>query len=140
MTMIYEAESLRKRLVGGNYISDLRLCLTADGRLCDETDPAAVSLLVAAGGTIPGPQARELGLAAGTVSHAEESATAHREAVSGVNPSVGAPEAVPDESEDDEEPEEDESDAEEDEEDEESEEEPANKALQTHRASRRQRR
>ena len=59
---IYEPSNLAKPIVGGVYTSDKRLALTADGRICDDTDPEADTLLVGEGGTIPADEARSLGL------------------------------------------------------------------------------
>ena len=52
-----------KRLATGNmWTAPERLCLTADGRVVDESDPAAVKLLVGKGGQITAETARSLGL------------------------------------------------------------------------------
>jgi len=44
------------------YTSPARICVSADGELCDETDPRAVRLLVAEGGQIPASEAAKYGL------------------------------------------------------------------------------
>ena len=55
-----------------------RICVTADGKLCEETDPAAMRLLVAKGGEIPAAEAAKYGLIATT--GPEETPPAAREA------------------------------------------------------------
>lgn len=44
------------------YVADRRLYLDKDGKVVEDDDPAKVSLLVGAGGTLPEEQARALGL------------------------------------------------------------------------------
>lgn len=62
--MALSISDLRKQAQGAEYVSDVRICLTADGRLTTEDDPAAVRLLVAAGSSIPVAEARKYGLIA----------------------------------------------------------------------------
>ena len=62
--MPYDINTLRKQAEGAQYVSDHRLCLTADGQITDERDPAAVSLLVGAGCSIPVALAEQYGLIA----------------------------------------------------------------------------
>ena len=57
-------EELRRGPEGGMYVSPVRLCVTADGELCDENDPRAVRLLVGQGGSIPAREAAQYGLIA----------------------------------------------------------------------------
>lgn len=60
--MALEITTLQKQAEGAFYVSDKRLCLTANDEVCDQDDPRAVSLLVGVGGWIPKDRARELGL------------------------------------------------------------------------------
>jgi hypothetical protein len=53
---------LRGELAGGQWISPRRLCVTADGRIVTEDDPAAAFLLVGAGGSLPMAEAERYGL------------------------------------------------------------------------------
>lgn len=53
---------LRGVVQGNGWVSPARLCLTADGRVTTEDDPAAVSLLVAKGGSLTLSEARRYGL------------------------------------------------------------------------------
>lgn len=103
--MIYNPEDLRKNAVGGDYVSDKRLCLTADGEICDAGDVEARTLLVPEGGTIPGDEARALGLLSPRSRRSEESPSARQglnsdvdDATNGSDAPSGAPD---DDSEDD---------------------------------------
>lgn len=60
--MAFEINELRKPADGGQWISDARICLTEDGALVDCEDPAARTLLVAAGGSLPAHVAESYGL------------------------------------------------------------------------------
>lgn len=62
--MGFEIQELRRAPVGAMYVSPARICVTADGELCDEDDVRAVRLLVAAGGEIPAAEAAQYGLIA----------------------------------------------------------------------------
>lgn len=62
--MALNIEHLRKPATQGRYVSDKRLCLTADNRVVEWGDIDAKSLLVIEGGFIPEARARELGLIA----------------------------------------------------------------------------
>ncbi len=64
MGMSFEIARLRKPAEGAMYVSDERLCVTADGEITGEDDPRAVRLLVAKGGSIPATEAAEYGLIA----------------------------------------------------------------------------
>jgi len=64
--MAFKIEELRKLPDGAMYVSPERICVSADGELCDETDPHAVRLLVAKGGEIPAAEAAKYGLIART--------------------------------------------------------------------------
>lgn len=59
-----DIKTLRKDPEGAMYVSDERLCVTADDTLCTEDDPAAVRLLVSKGGSIPAVEASRYGLIA----------------------------------------------------------------------------
>ena len=52
----------RPQMAAGDYVSDRRLYLDAQGAVVERGDPNAVSLLVGEGGTVPAARARELGL------------------------------------------------------------------------------
>lgn len=60
--MAFKIEDLRQKSNGAMYVSPVRLCVTANDELCEETDPAAVRLLVAAGSELPVAEARKYGL------------------------------------------------------------------------------
>lgn len=57
-------ETLRKAAEGAMYVSDQRLCVSAEGELVAEDDARAVRLLVGAGGSIPAREAAAYGLIA----------------------------------------------------------------------------
>ena len=63
--MAFKIEELRRLPHGAMYVSPERICVTADGELCEETDSNAVRLLVAEGGQIPAAEAAKYGLIAG---------------------------------------------------------------------------
>ena len=52
---------LQREPEGAFYVAPERLCVTADGRVTDQDDPAAVRLLVAKGGRLPIDEARQFG-------------------------------------------------------------------------------
>jgi len=54
--------TLRGEIAGGQWISPRRLCVTSDGRIVTEDDPAAAFLLVGAGGSLPMAEAERYGL------------------------------------------------------------------------------
>lgn len=62
--MAFKIEDLRSAPSGAMYVSPERICLTADGELCEETDTRAVTLLVAKGSEIPAAEAAKYGLIA----------------------------------------------------------------------------
>lgn len=62
--MALEIHDLRQPANGAFWTSPERLCVTADGRVTDQDDPEAVSLLVAKGGQLPIATARRYGLVA----------------------------------------------------------------------------
>lgn len=74
--MALEIKKLRKDPENGEYISDVRLFVTADGELCTEDDPNAATLLVGEGSTLPADVAAQYGLIKGVDGPAEEDATA----------------------------------------------------------------
>ena len=57
-------DEIRQRVDGPGeaYVSPVRLCLTADERVVEDTDPDAVILLVPKGGTLPKAVAEKYGL------------------------------------------------------------------------------
>lgn len=55
---------LQREPEGAFYVAPERLCVTADGRVTDQDDPAAIRLLVSKGGQIPIEEARRYGLIA----------------------------------------------------------------------------
>ena len=63
--MGWKITELRREPDGAMYTSPARICVTADGELCEETDSNAVRLLVAEGGQIPAAEAAKYGLIAG---------------------------------------------------------------------------
>lgn len=62
--MALNIDTLRKAAEGAMYVSPVRLGLTADGELCEDTDVKCVKLLVGAGGSIPAVEAAKYGLIA----------------------------------------------------------------------------
>lgn len=60
--MALELERLRKAPEGGEYVSDVRICITDDGEIVACDDPRAARLLVGEGSTIPAPEAAKYGL------------------------------------------------------------------------------
>lgn len=70
--MGFTIEDLRREPAGAMYVSPARICVTADGELCEETDPRAVRLLVAKGCEIPAAEAAQYGLIAGVGTPAPE--------------------------------------------------------------------
>lgn len=60
--MALDINLLRKPADGGEYRSDIRLCVTADDEITTEDDPRAVRLLVGVNGTIPLKLAEHYGL------------------------------------------------------------------------------
>lgn len=60
--MALRIEELRQRRAGPAYRSPVRLAVTADGELVEDTDPRAAFLLVGAGGEIPWDLAARYGL------------------------------------------------------------------------------
>jgi len=62
--MAFTIEELRRPPSGAMYVSPERICVSADGELCDEADPRAVRLLVAKGCEIPAAEAAKYGLIA----------------------------------------------------------------------------
>ena len=60
--MAFEITELRRPAAGAMWTSPARLCVTADGELCDELDPRAVRLLVSKGGQLPVAEAARYGL------------------------------------------------------------------------------
>jgi len=67
-----EINELRQKATGGMYVSPERICVTADGVICDEQDPRAVRLLVGKGGSIPATEAARYGLIADAAPEAPE--------------------------------------------------------------------
>lgn len=61
---LLEINTLRKAASGSDYVSDHRICVSADGELVECTDPSAVRLLVGEGGSIPRAEAERYGLIA----------------------------------------------------------------------------
>jgi hypothetical protein len=51
--MALNINSLRREADGAMYVSPARICVTADGKLVSQDDPAAVRLLVGEGGSLP---------------------------------------------------------------------------------------
>jgi len=60
--MALEIKTLRMQAQGAMYVSPARICVTADGELCDENDTRAVRLLVGKGCAIPASEAAQYGL------------------------------------------------------------------------------
>jgi hypothetical protein len=60
--MAFKIEDIKRPAAGSFWTSPSRICLTAEGELCEETDPRARRLLVAAGSQIPAAEAERLGL------------------------------------------------------------------------------
>lgn len=72
--MALDINTLRKAAEGAMYVSPVRLGLTADGELCEDTDERCVTLLVGAGGSIPASEAAKYGLIADASAPAEPEA------------------------------------------------------------------
>jgi len=51
--MALNINSLRRDAEGAMYVSPARICVTEDGTLVSQDDPAAVRLLVGEGGSLP---------------------------------------------------------------------------------------
>lgn len=62
--MGFTIEKLQRPASGAMYVAPERICVTADGQICDEADPAAVRLLVGKGCEIPAAEAAKYGLIA----------------------------------------------------------------------------
>lgn len=60
--MALNINDLRKQRQGAFYVSDQRICLTADGQLVSCEDTRAVRLLVGAGARLPVAVAEQYGL------------------------------------------------------------------------------
>lgn len=60
--MAIEINRLRKSPENGEYVSDMRICITEDGEIVACDDPRAARLLVGEGSTIPAPDAARYGL------------------------------------------------------------------------------
>jgi len=85
-----DIKSLQKAAEGALYVSDVRLYVSAEGELVQESDPRAARLLVAAGNSIPAAEAAKYGL----IADASPSAVL-AEAASAVASEGGAAEASP---------------------------------------------